>query len=51
MSLLIIEAGGSDHIGFNLLGEIEHGCIFALTHLRDTDGINGWLASKTCLRG
>ncbi len=43
---VIIQAGGSHHFGFDLLDEIERGCIFALIHSRDTDGFDGWLISK-----
>jgi hypothetical protein len=43
---VIIQAGGNDHFGFDLLDEIERGCIFALIHSRDWAFIDGWLVSK-----
>jgi hypothetical protein len=43
---VIIQAGGNDHFGFDLLDKIERGCIFALIHSRNTNSINGWVASK-----
>jgi hypothetical protein len=41
-----IQAGGNDHFEFDLLDEIERGCIFALIHTRDSASIDGWLVSK-----
>jgi hypothetical protein len=43
---VIIQAGGNDHFGFDLLDEIEHGCIFALIHSRDCASFDGWLVLK-----
>jgi hypothetical protein len=43
---VIIEAGGNYYFGFDLLDEIECGCIFALILSRDIDSINGWVVSK-----
>ena len=43
---VIIQADGNDHFGFDLLDEIERGCIFALIHTRDSASIDGWLVSK-----
>jgi hypothetical protein len=43
---VIIQTGGSQHFGFDILGEVERGCIFALIHSSNTDGIYGWLVSK-----
>jgi hypothetical protein len=43
---VIIQAGVNDHFGFNLLDEIERGCIFALIHSRDSASNNGRLVSK-----
>jgi hypothetical protein len=44
---VIIQAGGNYHFGFDLLDEIERGCIFTLIHhSRDTNPIIGWVVSK-----
>jgi hypothetical protein len=43
---VIMQAGGNNHFGFDLLDEIERGCIFALIHSRDSESIDGWLVSK-----
>jgi hypothetical protein len=38
---VIIQASGNDHFGFDLLDEIERGCIFALIYSRDFACIDG----------
>jgi hypothetical protein len=43
---VIMQADGNYYFGFDLLDEIERGCIFALIQSRDSESIDGWLVSK-----
>ena len=42
---VIIQASDC-YFGFDLMDVVERGCIFALIHTKDTDGIIGWIVSK-----
>jgi hypothetical protein len=42
---VIIQAT-DNYFGFDLLGEVEQACIFALIYTKGTDFINGWMVSK-----
>jgi hypothetical protein len=42
---VIIQASDC-YFGFDLMDEVERGCIFALIHTKDTEGIIGWMVSK-----
>jgi hypothetical protein len=48
---VIVQAGRNYHFGFDLLDKVEHGCIFALIHSRDSESIDGWLVSKKLPEG
>jgi hypothetical protein len=42
---VIIQASDC-YFGFDLMDVVERGCIFALIHTKDTEGIIGWMVSK-----